>query len=83
MKPIKFRGANVEFVGQKGDLNPMPAFLDADGIAVTCWELSAEELKQILNSGKLYICTNTLKAPLQPYKVSVFKSDFLINVIDN
>ncbi len=83
MKAITFKGANVEYVGENNNTKPLPAFLDPDGIMVTCWELSAEELKQVLDTGKVYICMHTNNNPIQPLKVSVFKSDFMINVIDN
>jgi len=78
MKPIKFEGYNAVYDTNK------PVFVSDDNeIIVTCWELSAEELKQVLDTGKLYMCVQLENGCIPFHKPSVFKSDFIINPLDN
>lgn len=78
MKPIKFEGYNALYDTNK------PVFVSDDNeIIVTCWQLSAEELKQVLDTGKLYMCVQLKNGCIPFHKPSVFKSDFMINPLDN
>ncbi len=79
MKPIKFKGYNALY-----DSNDKAAFVSEDeSLMVTCWQLSSEELKQVLDTGKLYMCVQLKDGCIPFHKPSVFKSDFIINILDN
>jgi hypothetical protein len=79
MKAIPFKGHNVTFVENQEEYESLPAFKDEEGTVVTCWELSEEELKEITKTGKLWLSMLTFNTPLQPIKLSVNKSDVLID----
>lgn len=66
MEPKIFDQCNTLFAeGQKGYLQ-LPAFRSDDGQVVTCWKLSDEELKQIAETGEIWLHVLTFGKPLQP-----------------
>lgn len=78
MKPIEFDGHNVVFAKDQPEYLPLPAMvLDTnEGEAVTCWELTAEELEAIQTTGRVWLRQLTFRAPLQPVNLTVYPSDF-------
>jgi hypothetical protein len=66
MKPIKFPGSNVTFGENQPDYEPLPALMFPDGEVLTCWQLSDEEIENIVKTKKIYIKQLTFKKPLQP-----------------
>ncbi len=60
MKPVDFPESNVTLVAD--DCNDLPAFQDSDGY-ITCWELSGDELYQILQSKRVWLHVLTDKHP--------------------
>jgi hypothetical protein len=82
MKPIKFEYSNVVYA--ENQYQPLPAFRDADGSLLTCWEVSPEELEEIKKTGRIYIQVLTFNNPLQPLLPGVKMEDFLnLNLGDN
>lgn len=77
MEPIKFDGANVVYGANQPEYKPLPAERrpGRSGEIVTCWELSPDELKQIQETGKIWVSLLTFGQPLQPVLVSVAKPD--------
>jgi len=78
MKPIEFEGANVVYAENQEEYQSLPAFKDDDGTVVTCWELSPEEIKQISETGKLWLSVMSFNKPLQPVLLSTNRDDVLI-----
>jgi len=75
MKPIEFPGHNVVFAKDQPEYLPLPALRMPDGMVITCWELSEDEKKQILETGKIYLQQLTFNQPLQPVLLMVDLAD--------
>lgn len=73
MKPIKFDGANVVFGAEQPEYEPMPARLTDDGVVISCWELTPEELEQVKKTGQIWLSMLTFFQPLQPVSMAVEK----------
>lgn len=55
--PVDFPGSNVILrppPGREGDVLPVHAWRNGR-LVVTCWELSVDELRAIVDSGRLYV----------------------------
>lgn len=66
MEAIKFKGSNVVFAENQDEYKSLPAYIDNNGVVVTCWKLSEEEIKNINETGRIYLETLTFNNPLQP-----------------
>ena len=76
MQPLNFDGANIVFGANQPEYQPLPAEhvgKPETGQINTCWELSPDELKQIQETGKIWVSILTFGQPLQPVLVSVDK----------
>ncbi len=73
MTPVTFKGSNIVFGENQPEYQPLPAckFKDQQGTVVTCWELSKEEIEEVLNSGKIYLSQLTFNQALQPVILNV------------
>lgn len=66
MRPIAFPECNVNFgAGQEG-VETLPAARQPDGVVISCWEFTPEELAYITQHGKIWLSQHTYNAPLQP-----------------
>lgn len=66
MEAIKFKESNVVFAENQDEYKSLPAYRDNNGVVVTCWKLSEEEIKMINETGRIYLETLTFNKPLQP-----------------
>lgn len=66
MEPILFEGANVIMGKDQPEYLPLPAYKTPDGTVTTCWKLTPEELKQVQETGVIWLSTLTFNQPLQP-----------------
>lgn len=66
MKPVEFEERNCVFAEDQPEYLPLPAFRDPDGVVVSCWELSEEEVELIRQSKKIWVIMYTFNNPLQP-----------------
>ena len=76
MQPLNFDGSNIVFGVNQPEYEPLPAEFvgkPETGQINTCWELSPDELKQIQETGKIWVSILTFGQPLQPVLVSVDK----------
>lgn len=71
MTPIKFEGHNVVFAEDQPEYQPLPAIkIDSQqGEVITCWELSDEELADVIKNKKVYLSQLTFNGPLQPVMI--------------
>lgn len=68
MIPIDFPGRNIVFGEGQPEYQPLPAML-VKGIeqeVITCWELTDEEIDELVKTRKLYLCQYTFGSRLQP-----------------
>lgn len=60
----------VVFAKDQPPYIPLPAILERDGTAHTCWHLSVRERIQAFFGGKVYLSLLTFNEPLQPIRMS-------------
>lgn len=75
MKPVEFEGMNCIYAKNQPKYLPLPAHRTATGEVISCWELSEDEIKQVLEIGKIYLTLLTFNQPLQPILMSVLKPE--------
>lgn len=79
MKARQFKNQNVIFAKDQKQYLPLPAFCDTDeGTATFSFKLSEDEIKQVVETGTMYLTVLTLNKPLQPIAQSVL-NPFIIN----
>lgn len=66
MTPITFPQANVVFAKDQPEYQPLPACATSEGMVVSCWKLSPEELAELQKTGVLWIKQLSFRQPLQP-----------------
>lgn len=54
MIPIKFEEANTQLLGNSKDVSDLPVHY-ANGVFISCWQLSDQDLEQINLSRKVYL----------------------------
>lgn len=70
MKPVDFPGSNRVFAKDQPEYMPLPAFVDENGVAVTCWRPTWRERLRILFTGQIWVGQLTFNNPLQPQFVA-------------
>lgn len=75
MRPLKFDGVNVVYAANQPEYEPLPAEHCGGkcGQINTCWELSPDELKQVQETGKIWLSVLTFGQPLQPVYLATEK----------
>jgi hypothetical protein len=74
VEPTLHHGAKlVVFAKDQPQYIPLPASVDSDGIVMTEWEPTAEELEMLLSGGRIRLWIYTFGQALQPVKVEVTK----------
>lgn len=75
MHPLNFDGANVVYAANQPEYEPLPAEYCGGkyGQINTLWELSPEELKQVQETGKIWLSVLTFGQPLQPVLLTTEK----------
>lgn len=61
----------VVYAKNQPEYVPLPAYVDREGLALTEWELSAEDLARLLNGGRVRLWVWTFGQPLQPVMLDV------------
>ena len=80
MKPVEFKEQNVVFGKGQPESQDLPAYLNRTketGEAVTCWEISDEELEEIVKTKRIWLNQLTFHSPFQPIAPSISKPDCL------
>jgi len=72
MKPVQFEGSNVTFAKDQPEYLPLPSHLSSDGVVTSCWELSEEDLMEVIRTKRIYFQQHTFCEPLQPQLPSAF-----------
>lgn len=61
----------VVYAKDQPEYIPLPAIVSPDGVVLTEWELSAEELHTLFVGGRLRLHVLTFGQPLQPVRLEV------------
>ena len=84
MKPIEFNEQNTIYAKDQPQYTPLPALKNAEGDVIMCFELSDEEIKEIVETKKIWLGMKTFNNPLQPIFLSTIKNDLIpVNPINN
>lgn len=75
MKPVEFKGQNVVFGQDQPEYQPLPALRMPDGEVITCWEMTDEQLQEVIRTKRVYLKQLTFNGPLQPVMVLADLSD--------
>jgi hypothetical protein len=62
MKPVPFHEQNCVIGENQQGVAPLPAFADGQHV-VSCWELSPEEKRQVLLTGRIYVLVCSPRTP--------------------
>jgi hypothetical protein len=77
MRPVEPQSALPEgftrciFAKDQPEYFPLPAVISPDGVVMTEWEPTAEELECLFTGGHLRIWLHTFGKPLQPISVAI------------
>lgn len=71
MNPIEFESVNQIYAKDQKEYRPLPAHCSEDGTVTTCWELTDEELAEIVKTKRMFLQQLTFRRPLQPVMLSV------------
>ena len=75
MKPTEFSEQNVVFAKDQPEYLPLPAYRTEDGVVITCWEPTEEEILMLIETRKIYLSQMTFKQPLQPLFMAIDKKE--------
>lgn len=76
MNAITFPEVNLEIAKDQPEYNTLPANVDqASGVMTFCWEISDEDLAQIIETRKIWHRVLTGGGPLQPVAMTVTKPE--------
>lgn len=81
MEPIKFEGQNITFGENQPGVLPLPAHKQPDGTVTICLEVTKEELKQIIKTGRIWAQTLTYNQPLQPLRFMTEQPELPVNEV--
>lgn len=69
MVPVKTKDTNIIYGENQKEYLPLPAFKNTSGDVVTCWELTDEEIEQVIATKKIFLFIKTFNNPLQPVSI--------------
>ena len=69
MKPIEFAEQNIVFAKDQPEYEPLPAHVSNQGVT-TCWQLSEEDKKRILDNRPIWVRNLTFGGALQPIMIT-------------
>lgn len=66
MIPVQFEGANLTLGKDQPEYLPLPCMFTNDGIVVSAWKLSDDELEVLMKTKTVWLSQLTFGQPLQP-----------------
>lgn len=69
MEPINFDGANCVYGKDQPEYMPLPAHKDENGVVLTCWKLTPEDMQRIQETGVIWLEMLTFNQALQPVRL--------------
>jgi hypothetical protein len=63
---VEFPEQTVVIAKDQPEYLPLPAHVDAGGVVTCCWQLTEDELEQVLVTGRIWHQIHTHGKPLQP-----------------
>ena len=81
MKAIKTKDTNITYAENQPEYIPLPCCKLPDGEVITCWEMTDEELENIIATKRIYLSQLTFNQKLQP--INVFAANPIIYYTPN
>ena len=78
MKTVEFKEVNVRIAEKQKEYLTLPVYMDTEelGVPVTmCFELEEAELKQVDETGKIWLTVMTFGRPFLPIQMGCLKPD--------
>lgn len=75
MTPKEFPEQNILFGADQPEYLPLPAHRNEQGDVITCWELSEEEVKTLVETKCIFLSLKTFNQPLQPVFITADRSE--------
>lgn len=77
MKAVNFEEANIKIAENQAEYETLPArvYDDDIGEVISCWELSDEEVKQILKTKKIWVSMLTFRKGITPIMLMIEKPE--------
>lgn len=72
MKSVNFEDQNKIYAKDQPEYNKLIVHKKIDGQVISCWELSDEDIEQILQTRQVYLTQLTFRMALQPVSLSPF-----------
>lgn len=66
----------IQYAKDQSEYSKLPAIKTQEGIVITRWRLSAEEIARIIAGKDIYLQIHTFNKPLQPVRIDVV-DDFI------
>lgn len=81
MQPITFPEANVVYGANQAEYKPLPGlkFPSEDGMFITCWQLTDEEIETIKGTKCVWLSLMTFNQPLPPVFLTTNKDELIIH----
>lgn len=79
MKSIEFKGQNVVFGKGQEEYADLPSFAQENGIVTNCFELTSEEIQEVVKNEIINITVLNFGRPPQPMAVRFFKPQLPIS----
>lgn len=70
MKPVEFPEQNVVLGKDQPQYVPLPVYAAEDGRITCCLELTADEIQEVLRTGRVWLTQLTFGARFQPIQLS-------------
>lgn len=77
MKPIEFPEQTIVLAKDQPEYLPLPVKVDGDNV-ISCWELTAEEIDKVKETGKIWISMMNFGNPPYPIYPTVTKEEVII-----
>ena len=78
MKASKFPGHNVIVAKDQPEYQQLPAYHNKDNGTLTfCFELTKEEIDEVVSTGKIWFQQLTFNRPMNPIRLSTNQKDLM------
>jgi hypothetical protein len=77
MQPVEFKGQNIIFAKDQPQYQPLPAIKLEDGMVITCWEMTPEELEEVTQTRRVFLRQLTFNNLLQPVRITADLVDLM------
>jgi hypothetical protein len=80
MKPVPFDQATAVLAEDQDVYRQLPIewVPEHEGQMISCWELSEDELEEVLRQRKIWLSVSTFGEPMQPVSLATRRKELLV-----